>query len=60
MDKQKTIEKLNSYNKNTLMETLAIEFVGVGEDFLVAYFFCSRGLRDPRNFGVLIALNYTF
>ena len=36
MDKKQTLEKLNSYNKNTLMETLAIEFVDFGDDFLVA------------------------
>lgn len=34
MNKQETLAKLNSYNKNTLMETLEMEFVDVGEDFL--------------------------
>jgi len=36
MDKQQTIDKLNSYNKNTLMETLEIEFTDFGTDFLTA------------------------
>lgn len=36
MDKIKTLQILNSLNKNTLMETLEIEFVDVGEDFVTA------------------------
>lgn len=51
MDKQKTIEKLNSYNKNTLMETLAIEFVDVGEDFLVAKMPVTSKVHQP--YGIL-------
>jgi uncharacterized protein (TIGR00369 family) len=36
MDKQLILEKCNAACKNTLMETLDIEFVDVGEDFLEA------------------------
>lgn len=36
MDKAKILQKLNSYNPNTLMETLEMEFIDVGEDFLTA------------------------
>jgi uncharacterized protein (TIGR00369 family) len=36
MDKKNILEKINSTNKNTLMETLDIEFVDIGKDFLVA------------------------
>ena len=34
MDKNKLLQKLNSYSTNTLMETLEIEFVAVGEDYI--------------------------
>ncbi|MEL6303369.1 MAG: hotdog fold thioesterase [Bacteroidota bacterium] len=36
MDKAKVLAICNSICKNTLMETLAIEYVDVGEDFLTA------------------------
>ena len=36
MDKETLLEQLNSLNKNTLMETLGIEMVDYGDDFLVA------------------------
>ena len=36
MDKKLILEKINLANKNTLMETLEIEFVDIGKDFLVA------------------------
>ncbi|XRE42295.1 1,4-dihydroxy-2-naphthoyl-CoA hydrolase [Tenacibaculum discolor] len=36
MNKQASLTTLNSYNKNTLMETLEIEFVDVGDDFITA------------------------
>lgn len=35
-NKDKILSMCNSYSKNTLMETLEIEFIDVGEDFLVA------------------------
>jgi len=36
MDKKKILDKINSSNKNTLMDTLDIKFIDIGEDFLVA------------------------
>ena len=36
MDKIKTLKFFNDWCKNTLMETLSIEFIDVGEDFLTA------------------------
>ena len=36
MDKKIILDKINTANKNTLMETLDIEYVDIGEDFLVA------------------------
>ena len=35
-DREKTIAQCNAFSKNTLMETLNIEFTDAGEDFLVA------------------------
>lgn len=34
-DKSITLEKINQFNKNTLMETLSMECVEIGDDFLV-------------------------
>ncbi|MCA0933828.1 PaaI family thioesterase [Lutimonas saemankumensis] len=36
MNPKKVLEKLNTYNKNTLMETLDIKYTEVGENYLVA------------------------
>jgi 1,4-dihydroxy-2-naphthoyl-CoA hydrolase len=36
MDKDKILEYCNEFSKNTLMETLKIEFIDAGEGFLVA------------------------
>lgn len=36
MDKIKILEMCNKFTKNTLMETLHIEYIDVGEDFLIA------------------------
>ena len=36
MNKQESLTILNNYNKNTLMETLQIEFVDLGDDFITA------------------------
>ena len=36
MNKENLLNKINSANKDTLMETLDIEFIDIGEDFLVA------------------------
>ncbi|HSD13865.1 MAG TPA: PaaI family thioesterase [Flavobacterium sp.] len=35
-DKDKVLQRCNSYGKNTLMETLEIQFIDAGEDFLTA------------------------
>ena len=35
-DKEKILSQCNAFSKNTLMETLGIEYVDVGDDFLVA------------------------
>lgn len=51
MDKNETITKLNSYNKNTLMETLNIEFIDIGEDFLVAKMPVNTTVYQP--YGIL-------
>ncbi len=36
MDKEQTLQLLNQFNKDTLMETLEIEYIDVGADFLTA------------------------
>ena len=36
MDKEEILKKINSANKNTLMETLEMSFIDVGENFLTA------------------------
>lgn len=36
MNKEAVLNKCNQISKNTLMETLSIEFVDVGDDFLTA------------------------
>lgn len=47
MDFEKVLEKLNFYSKNTLMETLGIQYVEVGEDFLVATMPVHSGVHQP-------------
>lgn len=51
MDKEKTLLALNSLNKNTLMETLKIEFVDVGEDFVTAKMPVNSKVYQP--YGIL-------
>jgi len=36
MDKKEILKKINSANKNTLMETLEMSFIDIGENFLTA------------------------
>ena len=36
MDKSKILSVFNTTSKNTLMETLDIEYIDVGEDYLTA------------------------
>lgn len=51
MDKQKTLITLNNLNKNTLMETLEIEFVDVGENFVTAKMPVNSKVYQP--YGIL-------
>lgn len=51
MDTKKILQKLNSLSKNTLMETLAIEFVAVGTDFLTAKMPVNSKVHQP--YGIL-------
>lgn len=59
MDKQKILEQCNAYNKNTLMETLDISYVDVGEDFLVAKMPVTPKVHQPDGVlhgGAMVAL----
>ena len=51
MDKQKTLSILNSMNKNTLMETLSIEFVDVDENMVMAKMPVNAKVHQP--YGIL-------
>ncbi|CAL2092457.1 hotdog fold thioesterase [Tenacibaculum sp. 190524A05c] len=51
MIKEEILKKLNSYNTNTLMETLSIEFVDVGEDFITAKMPVNSKVHQP--YGIL-------
>ena len=47
MDKSKVLQKLNSYNPNTLMETLEIEFVAIGDDYITAKMPVNSRVHQP-------------
>ncbi|WP_397447174.1 PaaI family thioesterase [Polaribacter sp. R77954] len=47
MDIDKTLFALNNLNKNTLMETLQIEFVDVGKDFVTAKMPVNSSVHQP-------------
>lgn len=51
MNTTKILEKLNSLNKNTLMETLDIEFIEIGNDFVTAKMPVNSRVHQP--FGLL-------
>ncbi|WP_159952035.1 PaaI family thioesterase [Polaribacter septentrionalilitoris] len=51
MDKSKTLATLNSLNKNTLMETLDIEFVDVSENSVTAKMPVNSSVHQP--YGIL-------
>nr|WP_298993560.1 PaaI family thioesterase [uncultured Polaribacter sp.] len=51
MDKQKTLSILNNMNKNTLMETLSIEFVDVDENMVKAKMPVNAKVHQP--YGIL-------
>ncbi|WP_395046493.1 PaaI family thioesterase [Flavobacterium sp.] len=46
-DKNKVLTMCNTMCKNTLMETLKIEFIDAGEDFLVATMPVNSGVHQP-------------
>lgn len=47
MNSNKILEKLNSINKNTLMETLNISYTEIGEDYLVASMPVDKRVHQP-------------
>jgi uncharacterized protein (TIGR00369 family) len=51
MNVEKTLLTLNKLNKNTLMETLQIEFIDVGDDFLTAKMPVNSSVYQP--YGIL-------
>lgn len=51
MNKQESLATLNSYNKNTLMETLQIEFVEIGDNFITAKMPVTSKVHQP--YGIL-------
>ncbi|RLK00090.1 PaaI family thioesterase [Tenacibaculum discolor] len=51
MNKQESLTILNNCNKNTLMETLEIEFVDLGDDFITAKMPVTPKVHQP--YGIL-------
>lgn len=47
IDKEKALEMCNRFSKNTLMETLGIEYIDAGEDFLKASMPVSPSVHQP-------------
>ena len=47
MDKVQVLKICNAICKNTLMETLEIEFIDVGEDFLIARMPVTKKVHQP-------------
>lgn len=47
MDKNKLLQKLNSFNPNTLMETLEIEFIDAGSDYITAKMPVNSKVHQP-------------
>ena len=47
LDKNKMIAYCNTFSKNTLMETLQIEYIDAGEDFLVAKMPVTAAVHQP-------------
>lgn len=47
LDKAKILKNCNEFSKNTLMETLEIEFIDVGEDFLKAKMPVNSRIHQP-------------
>ena len=47
MDKKQLLKNFNLRNKNTLMETLEIEYIDIGEDFLTAKMPVTSKVHQP-------------
>lgn len=47
LDKVKMLEQCNAFSKNTLMETLNIEYIDAGADFLVARMPVNSSVHQP-------------
>ena len=47
MEKQEILKKCREMSKNTLMETLNIEFIDIGEDFVVAKMPVTSKVHQP-------------
>ncbi len=47
MDRNEMLSKLNFASKNTLMETLGIQYTDIGEDFLVATMPVNKSVYQP-------------
>ncbi len=47
LDKDKILEFCNAFSKNTLMETLKIEYIDAGSDFLVAKMPVNSSVHQP-------------
>lgn len=47
LDKEKMLQYCNEFSKNTLMETLNIEFIDAGEGFLVARMPVNSSVHQP-------------
>jgi 1,4-dihydroxy-2-naphthoyl-CoA hydrolase len=47
LDKDKILEFCNTFSKNTLMETLKIEYIDAGSDFLVAKMPVNSSVHQP-------------
>ena len=47
LDKDKMLKYCNQFSKNTLMQTLNIEFIDAGEDFLVAKMPVNSSVHQP-------------
>ena len=46
-DKETVLARCNFFSKNTLMETLEIEYIDAGEDFLVAKMLVNPRIHQP-------------
>ncbi|MGY5354408.1 PaaI family thioesterase [Wenyingzhuangia sp. IMCC45467] len=47
MDFKKALKQINQFSKNTLMETLEIEYTDIGEDYLIATMPVNKRVHQP-------------